>query len=128
MTETVPVPIELLKALFDHTTITRDVFAGASVEVSNSALGVLIDIKSLLPSPPKVGDTLTAEQIADLPDASVMHDDDDDVLVKVGHTVRRITMDLWYWDGVTRWATDDTNDFDRLVSEYTVTLVSLPRD
>lgn len=122
--QTVSVPVELLQRLFDNTTLTRDVFAGDSVEVRPSAIGALIDIKSFLPEPPKVGDTVTAAQIADLPDSSVLRDNDGDVLVKVGNKVRRVTMDIQYLD-TTSW---DTERLAGLVNAYSpITLVSLPR-
>lgn len=116
MTEkTVPVPVELLQEL-------KLEYPGAIEAVPGGPLSRLVE---LIPSPPKVGDVLTAEQIAELPDASVMRDEDGDVLVKVGDTVRRITTDLQYWDEATRWPADD---FDELAADYSVTLVSLPDD
>lgn len=78
--QTVPVPVDLLQRLMDNTTITRDVFHGDSVEVRPSGIGAIIDLKSFIPAPPKVGDTLTADDIknANLPPRSVLVDDDGD--------------------------------------------------
>ena len=114
MTEkTVAVPVELLQEL-------KREYPGAIEAVPGGPLSRLVE---LIPSPPKVGDVLTAEQIAELPAASVMRDEDGDVLVKIGNVVRRVTMGLWNWDEVVRWSADD---FDTLVADYSVTLVSLP--
>lgn len=90
--QTVPVPVDLLKRLFDNTTLTRDVFDGDSVDVRPSGIGAFIDIQALIPVPPKAGDVLTDfGQIADLPDTTVIVDRDGDVYVVGNGAATRVT-------------------------------------
>lgn len=83
-TQTIPVPVDLLKRLFENTTLTRDVFEGDSVDVRPSGIGALIDIKALVPDPPKVGDVLDADEVRQLPPGAVLTDGDDDVWIRYG--------------------------------------------
>jgi hypothetical protein len=76
--QTVPIPLDLLKRLFDNTTLNRDIFTGDSVDVRPGGIGALIDIEAFIPSPPKVGDKLTAAQVATLPYNAVVIDGDGD--------------------------------------------------
>lgn len=116
--QTVPVPVDLLKRLFDNTTLTRDVFAGDSVDVRPSGVGALIDIKALVPETPKVGDTLTAETIAALPRKATIRDADGDVwLVLDDGKV-----------GFVDWIDLDPEAPGNLLAYGPATLVSLPRD
>lgn len=71
MTEqTVSVPLELLQALKDEYPLAASRVEGAIPALAN-----------LIPAPPKVGDTLTAEQVATLPVRAVVIDSDGDAWV-----------------------------------------------
>lgn len=125
MTDTIPVPVDLLKELkASYRGSSREIDAPWDEVTTTTTLdGTAYDrVIALIPAPPKVGDVLTAEQIADLPSASVMRDEDGDVLVKVGDGVRRVTMDLRYPDSAT-WSAANAPG---LLRVYTLTLVSLP--
>lgn len=126
--QTVTVPVDLLKRLFDNTTLTRDVFAGDSVEVRPSAIGALIDIKALIPTLHKVGDVLTAVQVYDLPVRSTFVDSDDDVYVVTGpREIYRVTN--VYGPGFQR--NDEMYESDAPYSDYNtlrVTFIPKPRD
>lgn len=126
--QTVPIPLDLLKRLFDNTTLTRDVFAGDSVEVRPSAIGALIDIKALIPTPHKVGDVLTAVQVYDLPVRSTFVDSDDDVyVVTAPRQIFRVTN--VYGPGFQ--TTDEMEEADAPYSDFNelrVTFIPKPRD
>lgn len=82
--QTIAVPVELLKRLAEHTAITHDVFEGIVAHVSPEGIGAIIDLKSFIPAPPKVGDTLTADQIKKLPRKAVVRDKEGDLWVSDG--------------------------------------------
>lgn len=126
--QTVPVPLDLLKRLFDNTTLTRDAWEGDSVEVRPSAIGALIDIKALIPTPHKVGDVLTAVQVYDLPVRSTFVDEDDDVyVVTAPREIYRVTN--VYEVGFKR--NDEVYEADAPYSDFNelrVTFIPKPRD
>lgn len=76
MTEqTVPVPIDLLRALEASIRGT----AWDTVQIDAPPLGATVQaLTDLIPSPPKVGDTLTAEQVGALPVGALVVDDQED--------------------------------------------------
>lgn len=71
--QTIPVPVDLLKDL-------RERYRG---ELRIDPDGLLAQVTALIPSPPKVGDALTAAGVkaAALPERSVLIDSDGDVWV-----------------------------------------------
>lgn len=100
----------------------------AAYPLRSTESGTIIHgLVSLLPAPPKVGDRLTAAQIKELPDSAVMRDNDGDVLVKVGETVRRVTSLVGGWSGFAAYEWPEEG-WDRLATAYNITLVSLPKE
>lgn len=76
--QTIPVPVYLLKEVADGATLVSDYIEGPSGTLSGSAALALKSIVSLIPTPPKVGDTLTAEQVGALPVGALVVDDQED--------------------------------------------------
>jgi len=81
VTDTVSVPVELLQRLKTS--------YPATAALERTAIHALVN---LIPSPPKVGDVLTAERVYDLPPRSTFVDSDDDVyVVYAPRKINRVT-------------------------------------
>lgn len=121
----IPVPAHLLTRLGEAYTERREApFTPTTVTFEGLTVAEVGALMALVPVMPKEGDVLSAAQIEALPDASVMRDEDGDVLVKTGDVVQRVTynrdsIDGTRWTGAPAW---------KLANSYTITLVSLPRD
>jgi hypothetical protein len=81
----------------------------------------VLEVLDYIPAPPKVGDVLTAGQVADLPPKSVLRDRDGDVWVT---TVRGPVYLTFYMGEVQGGSAEDANE----PTGYTAVLVSLPSD
>lgn len=87
MTDTVsiPVPLDLLKELkASYRGSSREIDAPWN-EVTTTLDGTAYDrVVALIPTPPKVGDMLDADEVRQLPPGAVLLDADDDVWVRYG--------------------------------------------
>lgn len=116
--QTIPVPLDLLKPLCES-----DPNDGGSFGTVYLAIQ---DLRKFIHKPPKVGDQVTFEQIADLPERSVLIDADGDVYVvdSVGDAVRVTDTD----GGSVRAHAAADKAQEGLYGPYTIVHLAEPRD